>query len=75
MVFRWRDEYMEAFLDNYRKYDCLWNICNDSYKNRSERENAYVQLRNDMQIPELTVSDVKNKIKTIRTNYNVFAHS
>lgn len=69
MVFRWRDEHMDAFLDNYRKYECLWNITNDLYKNRVERENAYVQLCNDMQIPELTVADVKNKIKTIRTNY------
>lgn len=69
MVFRWRDEHTDAFLDSYRKYECLWNVSSDSYKNKGARDNAYQQLCNDMELPELTIADVKNKIKTIRTNY------
>ena len=67
MVFKWRNERIESFLDYYRNYDCLWNTSSNLYKNKIVRENAYGKLCADMRIPELTIADIKNKIKIIRT--------
>lgn len=69
MVFKWRDGFIEPFLDQYRQYECLWNISSDSYKNRDQRDKAYESMCSALSLPGLSVNDIKTKIKTIRTNY------
>jgi len=69
MVFKWRDDYIEPFLDQYRQHECLWNIISDNYKNRERREEAYESMRSALNLPGLSVDDIKTKIKTVRTNY------
>lgn len=69
MVFKWRDDFIEPFLDQYRQYECLWNISSDSYKNRDTRDKAYESMCSALCLPGLSVNDIKTKIKTIRTNY------
>jgi len=69
MVFKWRDDYIEPFLDQYRQHECLWNISSDNYKNRERREEAYESMRSALNLPGLSVDDIKTKIKTVRTNY------
>jgi hypothetical protein len=65
MVFKWRDEYIDPFLDEYRQQDCLWNISSDSYKNRDTRDKAYESIYSALNLPGLSVNDIKTKIKTI----------
>lgn len=69
MVFKWRDDYIEPFLDQCRQHECLWNVGIDSYKNRETREKAYESMRSALNFPGLSVDDIKTKIKTVRTNY------
>lgn len=49
LLLKWcsSDEYIEPFLDEYRKKKCLWNISNDSYTNQdreTKRTKKYVPL-------------------------------
>jgi len=69
MVFKWHNDFIEPFLDQYRQYECLWNTSNDSYKNRDTRDKAYASMCAALCLPGLSVYDIKIKIKTIRTNY------
>lgn len=67
--FKWRDQHIPKFLDLYEKHACLWNIHCNVYKNKRKRADSYETICADMEIPELTVYDVKAKIKSIRTSY------
>lgn len=68
-MFKWRDDYIEKFLDEYRQQECLWKISSNSYKNRDTRDKAYESICSALNLPGLSVNDIKTKIKTIRTNY------
>lgn len=68
--FRWRDQHITKFLKLYEEHECLWNIhCISVYKNKRKRAASYETICAEMGIPELTVHDVKAKIKSIRTSY------
>lgn len=69
IVFKWRDKYIELFLDQYRQQECLWNISSDSYKNRDTRDKAYESICSALNLSGLSVNNIKTKIKTICTNY------
>uniref|UniRef100_A0A8D8QPS9 MADF domain-containing protein n=1 Tax=Cacopsylla melanoneura TaxID=428564 RepID=A0A8D8QPS9_9HEMI len=69
MFFKWLDFHMKAFLDTYRKYDLLWNTKHDDYNQTIAREKAYAAMVVDLNIPGVSVADVKAKIKTVRTRY------
>jgi len=58
------------FLEAYRRQPCLYNTLLDSYKNRVSREEAYGAIIRSLKIPQLTVSDIKLKIKSVRTVYS-----
>ncbi|KAH8367692.1 hypothetical protein KR084_001709 [Drosophila pseudotakahashii] len=58
------------FLEAYRRQPCLYNSLMDSYKNRSSREEAYEAIIRSLKIPQLTVVDIKLKIKSVRTVYS-----
>ncbi|KAH8290090.1 hypothetical protein KR044_013112 [Drosophila immigrans] len=57
------------FLDAYRRQPCLYNSVLDTYKNRVSREQAYEAIIKTLKIPQLTVLDIKLKIKSVRTVY------
>lgn len=69
MVFKWRDIHTDKFLDFYREQEGLWNVSSSEYKNKNAREAAYNKICSGLNLPGLTVEDVKNKIKILRTNY------
>nr|NP_001285287.1 uncharacterized protein Dmel_CG15601, isoform D [Drosophila melanogaster]AHN59757.1 uncharacterized protein Dmel_CG15601, isoform D [Drosophila melanogaster] len=56
------------FLEAYRRQPCLYNTLLDSYKNRVSREEAYGAIIRSLKIPQLTVSDIKLKIKSGKNN-------
>ncbi|XP_064555357.1 adenylate cyclase, terminal-differentiation specific [Drosophila montana] len=57
------------FLEAYRRQPCLYNSLLDTYKNRVAREEAYEAIIRTLKIPQLTVLDIKLKIKSVRTVY------
>ncbi|XP_017030831.1 uncharacterized protein [Drosophila kikkawai] len=58
------------FLEAYRRQPCLYNSVLDTYKNRISREKAYDAIIKALKIPQLTVVDIKLKIKSVRTVYS-----
>ncbi|XP_017074415.1 uncharacterized protein LOC108110050 [Drosophila eugracilis] len=58
------------FLEAYRRQPCLYNTLLDTYKNRVSREEAYEAIIRSLKIPQLTVVDIKLKIKSVRTVYS-----
>lgn len=58
-----------AFLDAYEKQKCLWDTSLDSYKNKIDRDQAYMAIIEELNLPALTVTDIKLKVKGIRTTY------
>lgn len=68
---RWGDEKTVKFIRLYRDFQCLWNSSNSSlYKNKIARDNAYRKIVEEMQDHNITVKDVKNKIKGLRSTYH-----
>lgn len=69
MSLKWSESVMMKFLELYHKHNCLWNHRTDKYKNKDARENALASIVKEMEISGLTIADLKNKIKTVRTMY------
>lgn len=69
MVFKWKEDHTPIFLELFKKYECLWNNKSEAYKRKDVRDYAIESLISDLNFPGVTESDVKAKIKTIRTRY------
>lgn len=69
MVHKWREDVTPLFLDLYKTHECLWNNKSEKYKNRVLREKAMKSLLSELNIPDLSETDIKLKIKSIRTRY------
>ncbi|XP_047035754.1 uncharacterized protein LOC124641638 [Helicoverpa zea] len=69
MMERFTEAKMYQLVNIYKQYNCLWDISNELYKNRTARDNAYKEILQKLNIPELKVRDVPQKIKNLRTSY------
>ncbi|KAK5647973.1 hypothetical protein RI129_002865 [Pyrocoelia pectoralis] len=69
MGYRWSDEKTTLFLELYKNYPCLWDNTSDTYHKVHIREKAYNNFLQELNLPNLTIPDIKAKIKTIRTRY------
>ncbi|XP_013194275.1 uncharacterized protein LOC106137885 [Amyelois transitella] len=70
MAHRWREEETVAFVNMYKQSRCLWDINDKHYKNRHARLSALKLMIQELEIPGLTVYDVKTKIKNLRSTYH-----
>lgn len=69
---RWGETITLQFVKIYLKYECLWNPLHSSYKNRSDRESAYLQIISEFKASggtSLSIPEAKIKIKNLRTTY------
>ncbi|XP_037936858.1 uncharacterized protein LOC119670601 [Teleopsis dalmanni] len=57
------------FLEAYEKQESLWNPALKSYKDKAARDEAYMRIIKELNVPTLTVHDVRLKVKSIRTTY------
>uniref|UniRef100_A0A2A4J4R7 MADF domain-containing protein n=1 Tax=Heliothis virescens TaxID=7102 RepID=A0A2A4J4R7_HELVI len=69
MMERFTEAQMYQLVNIYKQYDCLWDVSNELYKNRTARDNAYREILKQLNIPELKVRHVPQKIKNLRTSY------
>jgi hypothetical protein len=69
MSFAWRDEHVETFLEMYRNHECLWHNKSEDYHKTNIREKTFKTLHSELNLPQLSVNDIRAKIKTIRTRY------
>ncbi|XP_026846496.1 uncharacterized protein LOC6597757 [Drosophila persimilis] len=58
------------FLEAYEQQPCLYNPELENYKNRVAREEAYTAMIEELKVPQLSINDIKRKIKSIRTVYS-----
>jgi hypothetical protein len=61
---------METFLEIYRNHECLWNNNSENYHKTNIREKAYKTSHRELNLPQLSVNDIRAKIKTVRTRYS-----
>lgn len=69
---RWGETLTLQFVKIYLKHECLWNPLHLSYKNRSERESAYLKIISEFKASggaSLSIPEAKIKIKNLRTTY------
>ncbi|KAJ0172676.1 hypothetical protein K1T71_011815 [Dendrolimus kikuchii] len=84
MVKKLSEDQMLKFVSLYRENPCLWDISSEDYKNKPMRQSALQNLcigmeiegetfnfHTNTQIEGFTVEDVKNKIKSICSTYNL----
>ncbi|XP_029301330.1 uncharacterized protein LOC115017201 [Cottoperca gobio] len=69
----WTEEKERALIAFFSKHSCLWNHKSESYKNRQLRWKTLEHLRillsaHHPPVP-LTVEDIKNKFKNLRTTF------
>ncbi|XP_017156503.1 uncharacterized protein LOC108164988 [Drosophila miranda] len=58
------------FLEAYEQQPCLYNPQLENYKSRVAREEAYTAMIEKLKVPQLSINDIKRKIKSIRTVYS-----
>jgi hypothetical protein len=69
MVFKRKDDHTPLVLDFMKDRECLWNKKSEHSRNKTGRENALKEIVQELDFPNLTVEDLKLKIKTIRSRY------
>ena len=69
MSFAWKDEHMETFLEMYRNHECLWNNKSENHHKTNIRERAYKTSHSELNLPQLSVNNIRAKIKTIRNRH------
>ena len=52
-----------------RFYECLWNTKSENSRKKTPCENALQEVMQELKLPELTVEELKLKIKTVNTKY------
>lgn len=61
------NELTVEFIEDYRAYECLWNIHSKYYTNKNKRKDAYADLSKKY---NLTEKGVRNKIKSLRSYFS-----
>ena len=67
---KWTEDDTYKFIGLYRDYECLWNMSSANYKNKHMCQRAIEAIMQAMGRKEFGVTEVKQKIKNIRSNYN-----
>uniref|UniRef100_A0A2A4JNV3 MADF domain-containing protein n=1 Tax=Heliothis virescens TaxID=7102 RepID=A0A2A4JNV3_HELVI len=60
---------MARLVGIYRDYECLWNINHHLYRDNEARQAAYKEILQRLDIKDLTIKDIPNKIKNLRSSY------
>ena len=69
MPFEWESQHMAKFLEAYQRNELLWNVRSKDYHNKIRRQAAVSTMVKELNLPNLTDSDVVAKIKTVRSSY------
>ncbi|CAG9792767.1 unnamed protein product [Diatraea saccharalis] len=68
---KWSEDLTIQMIIEYEKREYLWNPVSENYKNKKIREQGYVEIINALNLVDVTVKELKNKIKNIRSSYSV----
>lgn len=67
---RWSEDITVRFVNEYLKYECLWNRRSASYRNKQARQAAYKDLEKYMGISGFRETEIQLKIRNIRSTYS-----
>lgn len=67
---KWSSETTLKFIQEYKTHECLWDFKSTVYRDKHRRDAAYIKLVEAMGLPNFGVTEVKNKIKNLRSTYN-----
>ncbi|OWR53060.1 hypothetical protein KGM_213415 [Danaus plexippus plexippus] len=68
---KWSEDLTIQMIIEYEKREYLWNPVSENYKNKKIREQGYVEIIKTLNLVDITVKELKNKIKNIRSSYSV----
>ncbi|CAK1593021.1 unnamed protein product [Parnassius mnemosyne] len=68
---KWTPEMTSKFIYLHHEQECLWRIDSLTYRDRDSRNTALRNMIAGIELPDLTVDDVKKKIKYLRSTYMV----
>lgn len=68
---KWSEDLTIQMIIEYEKREYLWNPVSENYKNKKVREQGYVEIIKTLNLVDITVKELKNKIKNIRSSYSV----
>ena len=70
---KWKNNEISKFLLELRKFPCLYDLSNEEYKKKDERESAFNDLLNNLRKHEefisLTPEQLKNKKCSLQNTY------
>ncbi|PNF17981.1 hypothetical protein B7P43_G17451 [Cryptotermes secundus] len=69
-MMRWSEEETIRFVELYREKECLWKKSSAKYRNKNMRKAAEEDVVTKMGKQGFGVTELKQKIKIIRTTYN-----
>ncbi|XP_060801874.1 uncharacterized protein LOC132902084 [Amyelois transitella] len=69
MPMRWSEEETKKLINLYKKYPFLWDSSDKMYTQTRARKLAYEQIIRGMNKPNLTIKDIRCKVKNLRTAY------
>ncbi|CAH1108231.1 unnamed protein product [Psylliodes chrysocephalus] len=69
MSLKWTEDTTVKFVKLYRDEECLWNLQLLIYRNKQAREAAIKKIVDAMGIEDFGPTEVKNKIKNLRSTY------
>lgn len=68
---KWSEDLTIQMIIEYEKREYLWNPVAEHYKNKKIREQGYLEIIKALNLVDVTVKELKNKIKNIRSSYSV----
>ncbi|KPJ00699.1 hypothetical protein RR46_07538 [Papilio xuthus] len=68
---KWSEDLTIQMIIEYEQREYLWNPVAEHYKNKKIREQGYLEIIKALNLVDVTVKELKNKIKNIRSSYSV----
>lgn len=67
---KWAEKETVKFVEEYIKYECLYNVKSVAYKNKRLREAALLNISKVMGFPDFGPKEVYTKIRSIKSTYS-----
>ncbi|XP_046627624.1 uncharacterized protein LOC124308702 [Neodiprion virginianus] len=71
MPVEWTEARVYKLVLSYIRHECLWKHDSDSYNDLEARYTAYLGIIRDLNIRDLTVNEVRDRIKQIKRTYRM----
>lgn len=59
---KWSEDTTVKFVNEYLKKECLWNGKSPQYKSKFARQKAYMEIKEEMNLPNFGVNEVARKV-------------